>query len=58
MGCVPCGARKAKADTMEALVTYRDGTTERVPTMAEGRRKLITENKGGGSVRPVRKLAK
>lgn len=57
MACGSCGARKAKQDNSEYLITYRDGSTERVPTSMEARRKLATTDKGGGTHRLVPKLA-
>lgn len=56
MACGSCGARKAKQDNMEYLITYRDGSTERVGTAMEARRKLATTDKGGGTHRLVAKL--
>ena len=56
MACGSCGARKARQDGSEYLITYRDGTTERVATSMEARRKLATTDKGGGTHRLVPKL--
>ena len=41
-----CCGNKAQADT-EYLVTYRDGTTERVATLGEARLKLARSAQGG-----------
>ena len=55
MACGACGGRKP-ANT-EYLLTYRDGTQERVATLGEARLKLA-RSAGGGTKQLVPKLSK
>lgn len=55
MACGSCGARKGAAQT-EVLITYRDGSTERVPDTITARKKIILN--GGGSMQTVAKQTK
>lgn len=55
MACGSCSGRKG-ATTTEVLITYRDGSTERVTDTTMARRKI--QLKGGGTYEIVPKLAK
>ena len=52
MACGPCSGRK-NPTTTEYLVTYRDGTEERVADMIAAKRRITI--KGGGTYKVVAK---
>lgn len=52
MACGACGARKGATAT-EVLITYRDGSTERVTDTTMAKRKIAL--KGGGTYQSVAK---
>lgn len=58
MGC--CGNKNARANGTEYLVTYRDGSTERVATLPDAQKAIkaraLTDG-GGGTYRLVTKKA-
>lgn len=47
MGCSSCGGARGSRGTQEYLITYRDGTTERVSDMVTVRQKLSLSPNGG-----------
>lgn len=53
--CGSCGGNRQA--NMEYLITYRDGTQERVATRGEARLKLA-KSAGGGTQQMVPKLSK
>lgn len=55
MACGSCSGRKG-ATTTEVLITYRDGSTERVTDTTMARRKIAL--KGGGTYQSVAKQTK